>query len=461
MRDSVNKRPHNFYWTKIRCSKEAKKYKIKSHFKSNSFSAYRSAKNNGWLEKICSHMISPQKPKGYWAWETCVEAAQKAITLTNFQKIKGAYAKALKEGWVDSLGLIRKQNLKGHWTSHTIKKIMANCKTQAEFINNHNDAYQAAIKQKIWGSLKTLLIPTKNSWDRHKTFEKALEFSTKVAFMINASGAYGYARKHGLLEEVCRHMIDPKASFGACVIEEFLTSADIEFKKEKKFEGLPSRYAFDFYLPTHNLIIEYHGPQHEKHAWGVNLKEKEVALQAIKMRDKIKAEFAKSRKIILLLIWYREYQNEVGLKTLIAQKLTAAIPSITIKTRELSPSQLNKIWINQITFEDCQLEAKKYQNRKAFKDGSYRFYDIACREGWLNDVCIHMKRPQSHNFKWDRKSITQAANSCISKVVFKKQFPGAYAAARKNEWYQELTKHMVRPKLCRNKTKLKTQSNES
>ena len=442
---SLNKKPHNFYWTKVRCSKEAKKYKIISHFKSNSYSAYRSAKNNGWLLEICSHMISPQKPKGYWTWETCEEAAKKAVTLANFQKISGAYAKALNEGWIDSLGLIRKQHSKGHWTTHAIKKLMANCKTQAEFIKNHNNAYQAAIKQKIWGSLKTLLIPTKNSWDRQKTFEKALEFPTKVAFRSNAPGAYGYARKHGFLEEICAHMTDPKASFGVCVIEEFLTSTNVDFIKEKKFEDLPNRYAFDFYLPSHNLIIEYHGPQHEKLAWGANLKEKSAALKAIKMRDKIKADFAKCSKIKLLVIWYREHQNEVDLKALIAKKLTVAIPSITLKIKKLSPSQLNKIWMNQISFEDCQLEAKKYQNRKAFKAGSYRFYNIARREGWLNDVCIHMKRPHSHNFKWDRKSTTQAANSCKSKAEFKKKFPGAYAAARKNEWYLDLCKHMVRP----------------
>ena len=112
--------------------------------------------------------------------------------------------------------------------------------------------------------------------------------------------------------------------------------------------------------------------------------------------------------------------------------------------------------MNQISFEDCQLEAKKYQNRKAFKAGSYRFYNIARREGWLNDVCIHMKRPHSHNFKWDRKSTTQAANSCKSKAEFKKKFPGAYAAARKNEWYLDLCKHMVRPTHHRSKKLTKT-----
>jgi len=51
-------------WSKEKCQEEALKYNTKSEFKSKSL-AYSPAWKNGWLDEICSHMISPQKTKGY------------------------------------------------------------------------------------------------------------------------------------------------------------------------------------------------------------------------------------------------------------------------------------------------------------------------------------------------------------------------------------------------------------
>lgn len=438
-------KPHNFYWDKKRCTAEAKKYRIISHFKTKSFSAYRSAKNNGWLFEVCAHMISPQKPKGYWTRKRCAEVAKQSVTLIEFRKTGGAYLKALKEGWIDSLGLKRAIHKRGHWTRKSILKLIRSCKTQNEFITKHNDAYQAATKRKIWPSLKNLLKATKIYWSREKTIQEARKFLTRESFRINAPGAYGYARKNGFFDEACAHMLNQKSSFGECAIEEFLTSSGITLKKEMKFKGLPIRYAFDFYLPDFNILIEHHGAQHEKPSRGKTLIEKKAVLANIQNRDKLKANFAKNRKIPLIVIWQKEYLNSDNLESILKERLCAIIPQLKLKKTVLSNEELSRIWVNKTSMDDCQLEAKKYQNRKAFKAGSHYFYIFSRKNNWLNDICGHMKRPPTHNFKWSRNACEKAAKLCKSKVEFEKRFSGAYAAARKNQWYEELCKHMVRP----------------
>jgi hypothetical protein len=44
------------YWTFERCKEEAMKYNKRNVFKLGSNGAYNSARKNGWLDGVCSHM---------------------------------------------------------------------------------------------------------------------------------------------------------------------------------------------------------------------------------------------------------------------------------------------------------------------------------------------------------------------------------------------------------------------
>ncbi len=54
----VQLRKPNHYWTKIRCSEEAKKFKNKMSWRKGSASSYVTAKRNGWLKDCGLHMRS-------------------------------------------------------------------------------------------------------------------------------------------------------------------------------------------------------------------------------------------------------------------------------------------------------------------------------------------------------------------------------------------------------------------
>ena len=85
--------------------------------------------------------------------------------------------------------------------------------------------------------------------------------------------------KHGEFEQVawnhtdgigCPACVDHLNSKGSRRIEEWLTDNKITFEREKSFAGLYStkpnaetyRLRFDFFVPSHNLLIEYDGKQH-------------------------------------------------------------------------------------------------------------------------------------------------------------------------------------------------------
>lgn len=94
-----SKKP-NGYWTKERCLSEALLYKQKRHFEIYSGSAYIISMKNKWLDEICSHMVSPQKPKNYWNLDLCFSEALKYKTRSDFFKNNGYAYNFLNKRWL-------------------------------------------------------------------------------------------------------------------------------------------------------------------------------------------------------------------------------------------------------------------------------------------------------------------------------------------------------------------------
>jgi len=80
---------------------------------------------------------------------------------------------------------------------------------------------------------------------------------------------------------------------------------------QKEFEGLlglgNGSLSYDFYLPNHNLLIEYQGRQHEKYIPGFHKSKKDFEKQL--EHDRRKREYAKNNKIELLEIWYWDFDK--------------------------------------------------------------------------------------------------------------------------------------------------------
>jgi len=157
----VKRQYHRNFWTKEKCKNEALKYESKNKFNINSKSAYHSAKINGWLDEICSHMISIKKDKKYWTKERCHIEALKYNHMVNFQeKSGGAYHKCFKNNWLEEVSI------------HMDYKKRKNT----------------------------------NFWNKENCQIEALKYNKRSQFAYNSKGAYKSARKNKWLDEICSHM---------------------------------------------------------------------------------------------------------------------------------------------------------------------------------------------------------------------------------------------------------------
>ena len=90
-------------WDFAAVKKEAAKYKHRVDFMVKSQSAYKRAIAEGWINKVCKHMV-PKERRGVWPYKEVARVAKKYKHRSDFSlHAKGAYSAALRQGWIDDV----------------------------------------------------------------------------------------------------------------------------------------------------------------------------------------------------------------------------------------------------------------------------------------------------------------------------------------------------------------------
>lgn len=103
-------------------------------------------------------------------------------------------------------------------------------------------------------------------------------------------------------------------SKGEAKVRKWLDEHNIIYETEKRFRGCKDKKTlpFDFYLPNHNVCIEYDGEQHYKpvNFCGINKELSNKHFESTKKHDAIKNEYCKNNGIRLIRIPYYQDVNE-------------------------------------------------------------------------------------------------------------------------------------------------------
>ncbi len=93
------------------------------------------------------------------------------------------------------------------------------------------------------------------------------------------------------------------------------------------------------------------------------------------------------------------------------------------------------------TYERCQVEALKYNNRHELNKKSPSVHTIAYNNGWLNEICKHMVSTTKPMYYWNFENCRMYALIYSTKSEFKQNCSGGYNVANKNHWLTEICKH--------------------
>lgn len=102
-----------------------------------------------------------------------------------------------------------------------------------------------------------------------------------------------------------------KSSRGEGLVRWWLMKHNISFHEQYSFVGCKFKkpLKFDFYIPTHNLLIECNGRQHYEHTPIFHETNSWCTFELQQHRDDIKKQWATSQRITLITIPYYEYDS--------------------------------------------------------------------------------------------------------------------------------------------------------
>jgi len=347
------KNPTHF-WTKEKCQKIALKYNTKTDFRLNDNYPYIKAYKNGWLDNICVHMLkSDKKPKGYWTKERCIELSHTCKNRKDFiKKYKSSYDVCCKNNWLnDIIGESRKQ-LRNHWT-------------------------------------------------KERCHEKSLKYEYKKDFRKYCSIAFSRASSNGWLDDICLHM-KPLGNKNKRCIYSFI------FSDSSVYVGLTYNYEkrIKQHLEKENSAVYQHLSSG-------------LTYFTNKLTNYIDVEKAKK--------WekkYVKYYKDKG-NNILNKVKTGGIGSILIWTKD-----------------KCLEEAMKYDSRKKFNINSISAYNRSRKEGWLDDICSHMIQKVKPNGYWTKERCKDISLKYDRRVDFFKNDSVSYNTCQKNGWLDEVCVHM-------------------
>jgi len=280
-------------------------------------------------------------------------------------------------------------------------------KTKAEFLKSNESAYKIAyrngwLKEYSWFSLDRKPDGYWNSYDH--CFEEAKKYKTISAFQKNAGRAYVISSQNGWIKDYTwfERRQQPNGywdSYEHCFEEAKKYQSRNEFHNKKKWAYNSAR--------KHGWLDDYtwFKPKGEK-KW--NREACYAEAKKYKSRgdfgDKCPGAYDAARKNG----WLDEY------------------------------IWLDTLWQKKWNQETCYAEARKYNSIIEFVRGSSGAYNVARENGWLEDY-IWFKRPEAYNKKWTREKCAEEARKYSTRGDFQKNSSSAYNVASRNGWLDDYT----------------------
>lgn len=216
MESGYKGRPSN--WTLESVMEVAKQYKTRTEFQKEQLSAYRAATKNGWLDTVCEHMQLAYGSPIRWTLEAVQAEALKHERRNDFRKEAcGAYARALKMGWIDDVcaHMVRgeKDNAEPdqEWTFESIEAEALRYSSRSDFYKAAHLAYSEAERKGWLDEVCGHMGPAGQRVPRKSYAEieaEALRYHTRSEFKQGSLEAYRRAETAGWLDEICEHMLN-------------------------------------------------------------------------------------------------------------------------------------------------------------------------------------------------------------------------------------------------------------
>ena len=287
-------------------------------------------------------------------------------------------------------------------------------------------------------------------WTKAAVLKDALQYDSRSKWKFMSPAAYRASRERGYFNEAVKHMTLLGNKYKRCLYS-------LKIKGEKKiYIGLSQN--FRTRINTHLKSKRFN-----------NYKKSELIIEQLtEYIDREKAadleiELIKKKKNEGFELLNRDKGGGLGGITLqwTKEKVleTAKKEKYKVRWKEKEPSAYSAARLGGYLQEavvhmkilnlkgkwskkkDVLLDAKKYKHRYLWQESSVGAYEAAKNNGWFDEATLHMTKPDMTH-KWTKAAVKKEAKKHKYKIDFHKNSVGAYEAAKKNGWFDEVTSHM-------------------
>lgn len=465
--DSFFKNPKsvvNGWWqNKEHCLEAALHYKKRTEFAQGNKGAFLTAYRNGWLDEICRHMDDYQKENGtykhksgYWTKERCIEAAKKCANNGEskqmfVKKYSTAHREILKNNWENEvfivfpiLGNLYKRciyayefsdnfvyvgltcNMYKRNRDHHYKKdsavythiqesgLQPQLKVISDFMNieKAQEKEEETLKKYInkgWNILNRVKTGALGHgfpiWSKDLCRKIASQYITLKSFSDSEPMCYGAMQRQGWTKELCSHMKRRKVSLSEMktAVVKYDTILDFRRGDYKIYSAAQRQGLLD--QITIGMDLGRNGPSEEE-------------IRSVASQYESYSNFINKNKT------YCKWAKRIGIYDEITAHMRRAIRK-------------------EITFDICEKVAQKCKTRAEFKKVDASAYGKAIENGWLEEICTHMK--VTHR-TYTHKLLLEIASKYKTKKDFQKEDSAAYSYAFVHGLLDEICINMVNQK---------------
>ena len=457
--------------SKLDCEKEALKYERRGDFEKECPKFYNAALRNNWLDEICRHMKGRIKQKSGW-WdniENCIETSSKFRTPKELaDKEPGCYCSITRHKWQD---ICYKHMVYRHpLTYERCNKAAKECKTYKEFrdkyITEYNYAFAKGFLDEICSHMPHKKIQKKSIIPLNKQNCKIIaeKFETRSEFQKFENGRwYSYARRNGILDEVCCHMKKRGNRTKRCIYI-------AKFSDNFLYVGLTwnPKERWSVHLTDENSAIYLH--------------EQETGLKPIfevvhdfvnqEEAGKLEGDYIEKFRNEGWYILNRAKAGALGGGPAYTKEevLKAAAKYTTLKEfREKDSGHYeagyrSDYWneVREIchplehtdyTKEELLGISCRYESLSEFKKNELRAYQAAQRKRILSQIRAMMKEESKECHIWTEDELMSAVKQCKTKKELRDKFPRQYDSISRRKDRQKFFSLLIRKKYCKELTK--------
>ncbi len=284
------------------------------------------------------------------------------------------------------------------WDDESVRKEAEKYSSKKEFSRGNGGAYHYALRHHMLDDLFGKAV----HWDDESVRHEASKYETKESFRKGSPGAYTYAKRNNMLDEF-DWMIPNYSKQKRCIyvyIDEENKVAYVGLTCNKKQRHETHKTGLYNNRPCRSAVFNYFT------TIGKDIPE------PIYLEDNLSPESSQDRED-----YWKQYYESKGY-IMLNKAVTGAGKG--------SLGNVGKWNDTNVT-----VEASKYDTRSEFHKGNLGAYDYALRHHMLDDLF-------GERTHWDDESVREEAKKYNSRYEFHKKSAGAYKYARKHHMLDDL-----------------------